>query len=120
MLGARAFAELRLIIRSPGPVLLALCFGLYSVQYHALTGLLPTLLVERLGLSIAQAGTISAGTIVANGLGAFSAGFLLRKGIALWVVISIGLALWAQPPSESSINPCLRPRLRHSRRQASA
>ena len=90
MLGARAFAELRLIIRSPGPVLLALCFGLYSVQYHALTGLLPTLLVERLGLSIAQAGTISAGTIVANGLGAFSAGFLLRKGIALWVVISIG------------------------------
>jgi MFS family permease len=90
IMGGRAFAQLRHIIRSPGPVLLALAFGLYSVQYHALTGLLPTLLVERLGLSISQAGTISAGTIVANGLGAAAAGFLLRKGIALWAVISAG------------------------------
>src|SRR6516165_5469039 len=90
IMDGRAYAQLRHIIRSPGPALLALSFGLYSVQYHALTGLLPTLLVERLGLSISQAGTISAGTIVANGLGAASAGLLLRKGIALWVTISIG------------------------------
>ena len=89
-LAGRALADLRQIIRAPGPVLLALCFGLYSVQYHALTGLLPTLLVERLGLSISQAGTISAGAIVANGLGAAAAGFLLRKGFPLWGMVSAG------------------------------
>jgi hypothetical protein len=37
------------VMRMPGPILLALAFGFYSIQYHALTGLLPTLLVERLG-----------------------------------------------------------------------
>ena len=36
------------ILRSPGPILLALAFGFYSLQYHALSGLLPTLLVEQL------------------------------------------------------------------------
>jgi hypothetical protein len=93
MRGKRALSDLRYVIRSPGPVLLALSFGLYSVQYHALTGLLPTLLVERLGLSISQAGTISAGTIIANGLAAVSAPFLLRKGIALWAIIGAGFGL---------------------------
>ena len=79
---AGALADLGLVLRSPGPVLLALAFALYTVQYHALTGLLPTLLVERLGLSIAPAGAISAVTIVGNGLGALAAGYLVRAAFA--------------------------------------
>ena len=78
------------ILRSPGPILLALAFGFYSLQYHALSGLLPTLLVEQLELSVAAAGVLSAITIIANGLGAASAGFLLRRGMALWAMIAGG------------------------------
>ena len=43
--GGGALVDVGLVLRSPGPVLLALAFGLYTLQYHALTGLMPTLLV---------------------------------------------------------------------------
>jgi MFS family permease len=86
----RAFADVGLVLRSPGPVLLALTFGAYTLQYHALSGLMPTLLVERLGLSITEAGAISAITIVANGLGSLSAGWMLGRGIPLWVMVAAG------------------------------
>jgi predicted MFS family arabinose efflux permease len=92
--GGRALADVGLVLRSPGPLLLALTFGLYSLQYHALTGLLPTLLVERLGLSIVQAGLISAVTIVGNGLGSLSAAWLLRRGIRLWVMVAAGFGFF--------------------------
>jgi MFS family permease len=88
--GGRTFADVGLVLRSPGPMLLALTFGFYALQYHALSGLMPTLLVERLGLSITQAGAISATTIVANGLGSISAGWLLGRGIRLWVMVAAG------------------------------
>ena len=96
---ARTFADIGLVIRSPGPTLLAMTFGLYTLQYSALTGLMPTLLVDQLGLSITQAGIISAITIVANGLGSMSAGLLSGRGIPLWVMVAagfglVGLASW--------------------------
>ena len=78
------------ILRTPGPILLALAFRYYSLQYHALSGLLPTLLVEQIELSVAAAGVLSAITIIANGLGAASARFLLRRGMALWAMIAGG------------------------------
>jgi predicted MFS family arabinose efflux permease len=83
-----AMADIRRVIRMPGPILLALGFGFYSIQYHALTGLLPTLLVERLGVSVANAGLIAAITIVANGAGGVSAGFMLRRGFPLWLLFA--------------------------------
>jgi predicted MFS family arabinose efflux permease len=84
----RGLADIWRIMRMPGPVLLALAFGFYSIQYHALTGLFPTLLVERLGVTVANAGLISAATIIANGAGGVSAGFMLRRGFPLWVLFA--------------------------------
>jgi predicted MFS family arabinose efflux permease len=80
--------DLNAIVRAGGPILVALAFGLYSFQYHALTGLLPSLLMERLQVSIAAAGAIGAASIVASGVGAVTAGFLLRQGVALWAIIA--------------------------------
>jgi predicted MFS family arabinose efflux permease len=88
-------ADVRRVLQSPGPLLLALAFGFYSFQYHALSGLLPTLLVERLGLSVAAAGVLSALAIVANGFGAGSAGFLLRGGVPLWSMVAGSFAFTA-------------------------
>jgi hypothetical protein len=89
---SRGLADIWRIMRMPGPVLLALAFGFYSIQYHALTGLFPTLLVERLGVTVANAGLISAVTIIANGAGGISAGFMLRRGFPLWVLFGAAFA----------------------------
>jgi MFS family permease len=78
--------NIRAVLGSPGPILLALVFGTYTFQYMALAGLLPTLLVERLGLSIAAAGVISSITVIANALGNMSAGMLLRLGMPMWAI----------------------------------
>lgn len=80
--------NLRVALGAPGPILLALAFGIYTFQYMALAGLLPTLLVERLGLSIAAAGAISAAAVAANAIGNISAGALLRLGAPTWAILA--------------------------------
>ena len=85
------------VLGTPGPVLLALAFGTYTFQYLALSGLLPALLVDRMGLSIAAAGTVSAIAVAANAVGNMSAGALLRLGVPVWSIMaaafaSVGLA----------------------------
>jgi predicted MFS family arabinose efflux permease len=74
------------VLRTPAPVLMGALFCVYTFQYFALTGLMPTLLVDRMGLSIAAAGFLSALTVVANTLGNLSAGIILRLGVPLWAV----------------------------------
>ena len=76
------------VFGTPGPILLALAFGTYTFQYLALSGLLPTLLVDRMGLSIAAAGTVSAIAVAANAVGNMSAGALLRLGVPVWSILA--------------------------------
>jgi predicted MFS family arabinose efflux permease len=85
---AIAPAAMLAIVAMPEPRLLALAFGIYTFQYYALTGLLPALLVERMGLTIAQAGAVGALTVVANALGNLAAGLLQRWAIPLWAIVA--------------------------------
>lgn len=89
------FQNLGVVLRSPGPLLLAAAFCLYTFQYFALTGLLPTLLVERLHLSIGQAGAISAATVVANALGNLAAGWFAKWGAPLWAIMALAFGFLA-------------------------
>jgi MFS family permease len=82
--------NIRAALGAPGPMLLACAFGIYTFQYAAMANLLPTLLVERLGLSISAAGTISAITVAANAVGNIFAGALLRFGAPLWAIAAFG------------------------------
>ncbi|MEX0590724.1 MAG: MFS transporter, partial [Xanthobacteraceae bacterium] len=84
------FANVREGLRTPGPILVAVAFGTYTLQYFALSSLLPALLVDRLGLSIAAAGAISAGAVLANAVGNLVAGVALRLGVPLWIVLATG------------------------------
>lgn len=86
-------SAVRRVLKTPGPRLLAFAFGTYTFQYFALTGLLPALLVERRGLTLAAAGAVSAFTVVANALGNLAAGLLLRFMIPLWVIIAGAFAV---------------------------
>src|SRR5215470_17668173 len=76
------------VLRSPGPVLIAIAFATYTLHFTALAGLLPALLVERVGLPVATAGLISAATVLANACGNLAAGLLLRRGVPLWAIIA--------------------------------
>jgi MFS family permease len=80
------------IIAAPAPRLLAAAFGIYTFQYFALTGLMPALLVQRMGLTLAQAGAVSAITVVANALGNLAAGLLARWAVPLWTIVAGGFA----------------------------
>ena len=82
--------NIKAVIGSPGPILLALAFGIYTFQYAAMANFLPTLLVDRLGLSISAAGTISAITVAANAVGNIFAGALLRMGAPIWAIAAFG------------------------------
>jgi predicted MFS family arabinose efflux permease len=93
----RLGGDLKAVLARPGPALLALAFGLYAFQYFALTGLLPSLLVERMGLSLAAAGILSAAIVAANAVGNLVAGLLMRRGVPLWKIAAgafafVGLA----------------------------
>ncbi len=85
--GARHFEHASAVLRSKPTLLLALAFSLYTFQFMAMAGLLPTLLVQRAGLSVASAGLITALTWIANAAGNASAGLLLRAGAPMWTVI---------------------------------
>ena len=84
--GGRRFGNAGIVLRSKAALLLAATFALYTFQFMAIAGLLPTLLVERAGLSVATAGMITALTWVANAIGNASAGLLLRAGVPMWTV----------------------------------
>lgn len=87
--------NIRAVLGTPGPALLALAFGIYTFQYSSIANLLPTLLVDRMGLSVAAAGAISAITVAANAVGNIFAGALARMGVPLWALATFGFSFVA-------------------------
>jgi predicted MFS family arabinose efflux permease len=90
--------NLKGLFSSPGALLAALAFGAYAFQYFALTALMPALLVARTGLTVAQAGTVAAATVVANAGGNFAAGVALWLGVPLWAIIAVAFAFCGVAP----------------------
>jgi len=88
--GQSLMPNIRAVLGTPGPALLALAFGIYTFQYASMANLLPTLLVDRMGLTVAAAGAISAVTVAANAVGNIFAGALLRFGAQLWAITAFG------------------------------
>lgn len=78
-----------------GPLLLALSFTLYSLMFFALFTFLPVLLMEQLGLTLAQAGLYSAIASAANVIGNLGAGVLLARGWRRSTLIAIASATMA-------------------------
>ncbi|MGD9125004.1 MAG: MFS transporter [Desulfarculaceae bacterium] len=66
---------------SPGPALVALCFGSYSLQYLSVFGFLPTLLIEDMGLSPGRAALLTALAVAANVPGNLAGGWLMQRGL---------------------------------------
>jgi MFS transporter, CP family, cyanate transporter len=83
--------RLALTLKSPGPWLVALTFAVYSSQWLAVVGFLPTVYAE-LGLTAGVAGVLSACVALANVSGNIMSGRLLQRGWPAQRLLSIGFA----------------------------
>ena len=86
--------RLRQTLRAPGPWLLALAFGVYSVQWLSVVGFLPTIYAQA-GLSPAASGVATAIAAGINMVGNVGAGRLLQRGIAPQRLLQTGYGVMA-------------------------
>jgi MFS family permease len=80
-------AEMVEVATSSGPLAIAICFGAYSCCWFAIVGFLPTLQVERLGLSAETAAIVTAVVTFVNVLGNLAAGWLLQRRVPRVAII---------------------------------
>lgn len=86
--------RLRLALSSRGPWLVALCFAVYSAQWLAVIGFLPSVYVQA-GLPHAIAGAATALAAAANISGNVLAGRLLQRGVRPHLLLYVGYAAMA-------------------------
>lgn len=108
--------ELRSALRSRPTALLALGFAVYNMQFFALMSFLPSFLMQRVGLSMGEAGIAGASIVIVNAVGNVAGGAALQRGIdasRLLMVASIvtgvlGLAAFLPAvPSHAAIGLCV-------------
>ncbi len=74
------WADIRTTLSRPGPYTLAATFTFYALQFMAVVGFLPTLLIEDLGLVPARAAVLAALVAFMNAPGNLAGGWLLQRG----------------------------------------
>ena len=72
--------DIGLTVKTPGPLLFALCFGGYAFQFVVVTGFLPTLLFEEHGVTQTRAAILSAIVVAMNAPGNLFGGVAPAKG----------------------------------------
>ena len=78
----RPLAELRRAMAARGPLLLAIIFGMYTMQHLSVMGFMPTLLHERFHLPQSRIGLLISIAMASNILGNLAAGVLLQRGFS--------------------------------------
>ena len=81
--------SIRLVLAKPGPVLLALGFGLYAANWTSIMMWLPSFLVEQRAMSIAAATMLGALIVAINIPGNVFGGVVLHHGAKRWQVIAV-------------------------------
>jgi len=86
-----SLARLRMTLAAPGPWLVALSFAMYSGQWLAVIGFLPSIYVQS-GITGAAAGVLTAAVAAVNMAGNIGSGRLLQRGVAPSRLLVIGFA----------------------------
>ncbi|HSH68499.1 MAG TPA: MFS transporter [Deferrisomatales bacterium] len=86
----RFFPELKATFSRPGPIVLALYFGAFALQFMAVVGFLPTLLIEEVGLGKGVAAALAGVAVLLNVPGNLVGGWLLHRGVRR--TLSLGFA----------------------------
>lgn len=85
----RWYPRLHRVLTHRGPWLVALSFAVYSAQWLAIIGFLPSV-YEQMGLGIAAGGTLTAVVAAANMLGNVFSGRLLTRGVTASTLLRFG------------------------------
>ena len=83
-----------LTLRAPGPWFVALTFAVYSSQWLAVVGFLPTI-VAQTGMSPLLTGLVAAGVAAVNVVGNAASGHLLQRGVPAPVLLATGFTTMA-------------------------
>lgn len=86
--------RVRLTLAAPGPWGVALCFAMYSAQWLAVIGFLPTLFLQA-GVGAALTGLLTALVAAANIAGNLAAGRALQRGVGAGRLLGLGFAAMA-------------------------
>ena len=86
-----SLARLRMTLAAPGPWLVAVSFAMYSGQWLAVIGFLPSIYVQS-GVAGAAAGVLTAVVAAGNMVGNIASGRLLQRGVAPSRLLTIGFA----------------------------
>lgn len=86
--------RVRQTLAAPGPWLVALCFAVYSSQWLAVIGFLPSIYAAA-GVSAAVAAPLTAVAALVNLLGNLAGGQLGQRGVAPLRVLRLGYAVMA-------------------------
>jgi MFS family permease len=81
-------------LRAPGPWFVALTFAVYSSQWLAVVGFLPTI-VAQAGMGPLLSGFVAAGVAAANILGNAASGHLMQRGVPAPVLLAAGFSTMA-------------------------
>lgn len=76
----------------PGPLVLALSFGAYSLVYLSAMSFLPTFLIESRGMPTGAAAALVGLAIFMNAPGCLVGGWMIKKNVAPWAAIGAGYA----------------------------
>ena len=76
----------------PGPLVLALSFGAYSLVYLSAMSFLPTFLIETRGMATGAAAALVGLAIFMNAPGCLAGGWMIKKNVAPWAAIGAGYA----------------------------
>ena len=107
--------RLRETLAAPGPWLVAVSFAMYSGQWLAVIGFLPSIYVQS-GIAGATAGVLTAAVAAVNMLGNIGSGRLLQRGVAPSRLLTIGfltMALSATATFAGNADAGLAPVLRY-------
>jgi MFS transporter, CP family, cyanate transporter len=84
--------RLRQTLRAPGPWLVALCFAMYSGQWLAIIGFLPTIYAQA-GIASGVTAILTALVAAVNMVGNIASGRLLARGVQPQVLLYTGFAV---------------------------
>jgi MFS family permease len=106
-------ARLRQTLAAPGPWLVALSFSMYSGQWLAVIGFLPTIYTQA-GVPPAATGLLTALAAAVNMLGNIGSGRLLHRGVPAPRLLVIGFVTMALAAAATFGGTALPPALRYA------
>ena len=85
--------DIRAVLSAPVPVLLALVFVTYTLNFIAVFGFLPTLLIDEIGVGVSAAALLTALAVAANIAGNVGGGWLRKHDVPLPLLLIAGSAV---------------------------